>query len=220
MPRVGRLAGACVGMVAALALAAAPAGAVQLPGVVGPPPISAPKFGDFRAVLAQGEGQTVNAADLASYEALATPPATFTNQTPLYAGIMPHASTLTSADLNVFYRNTDFSSMPGGNGSVETPRPGVEIFRDKKYGMAHVYGATRSGLLVIRWTGGRGWLKLVCPACGASLGLPGLPSQPVRSAEGVPILKRDLFISKVRSPATRLSSVCCASRPTAAKSGA
>src|SRR5881296_2376141 len=33
----------------------------------------------------------------------------------------------------------------------------------------------------------------------------------------VPILKRDLFISKVRSPATRLSSVCCASRPTAAR---
>src|SRR5947209_9816776 len=114
IPAVGRLAGACMGILAALAFAAAPVAAAPLPGgIVGPPGISAPKFGDFRAVLAQGEGQTVNAADLASYEALGTPPATFTNQTPLYAGIMPHASSLTPADLNVFYRNTNFGAMPG-----------------------------------------------------------------------------------------------------------
>jgi len=120
---------------------------VPLPGgAISPPSISAPKFGDFRAVLAQGEGQTVNAADLAKYEALGQPPSTFTNQTPLYAGIMPRASTLTASDLNVFYRNTDFGSMPGGSGSTEVPKPGVEIFRDG-YGMAHVYGATRSDLM-------------------------------------------------------------------------
>src|SRR5215831_19784773 len=42
-------------------------------------------------------------------------------------------------------------------------------------------------------------------------------TQPVRSVEGVRIHKRDLFISKVRRPATRLSSICCASRRTAAR---
>src|SRR5437867_4080196 len=42
-------------------------------------------------------------------------------------------------------------------------------------------------------------------------------TQPVRSAEEVLILKPDLFISKVRSPATRLSSICCASRRTEAR---
>jgi acyl-homoserine lactone acylase PvdQ len=140
-----------VALVAALA-AAAPAAAAQLPGTVASPPgVAAPKFGDFRAVLAQGEGQTVNAADLAAYEATGTPPSTFTDQTPLYAGIMPHAATLTASDLNVFYRNTNFGTMPGGAGSVEIPRPGVQIFRDKQYGMAHVWGATRDNVM---WAAG------------------------------------------------------------------
>ncbi|HTX45580.1 MAG TPA: penicillin acylase family protein, partial [Solirubrobacteraceae bacterium] len=54
-------------------------------------------------------------------------------------GIMPHASTLTAADLNVYYKDTDFGSMPGGIGSYESPKAGVEIYFDKEYGMAHIY---------------------------------------------------------------------------------
>lgn len=46
-------------------------------------------------------------------------------------------------------------------------------------------GATRSGLLMIRWAGGRGRLKLVCPACGVSLGLRGRPSRPMHSAQRI-----------------------------------
>ncbi|HEX6461136.1 MAG TPA: penicillin acylase family protein [Thermoleophilaceae bacterium] len=136
---------------AACALAAAPAAAAPLPVGGTPPPITVPKFGHFRAVLAQGEGQTVNAVDLAAYEATGTPPDTFTSQTPLYAGIMPHAATLKPSDLDAFYKDTDFGSMPGGVGSVEQPRAGVEIFRDKKYGMAHIWGATRSDVM---WAAG------------------------------------------------------------------
>ena len=149
-------AGVAVTTVMALALGAPPAGAVSLPlgggagGLVSPPPVTAPKFGDFRAVLAQGEGQTITAPDLAAYEALGTVPPTFTNQQPLYSGIMPHASTLTPSDLDVFYRNTNFGTMPGGASSVETPRPGVEVFRDA-YGMAHVWGATRDDVM---WAAG------------------------------------------------------------------
>ena len=76
----------------ALAIWAAPASAA---------PLTVPTFGQFRAVLAQGEGQTVTAPDLAAYQLTGNPPQTFTSQTPLYAGIMPHASTLTPADLDV-----------------------------------------------------------------------------------------------------------------------
>ncbi len=138
--------------VSAFAIQAAPASALPLPlpGQT-PPPVTAPRFGDFRAVLAQGEGQTVNLGDLAQYEATGTPPDTFTNQTPLYAGIMPHASTLTSGDLDAYYRNTDFGTMPGGVATVERPRPGVQIYRDRKYGMAHVWGATRDDVM---WAAG------------------------------------------------------------------
>jgi acyl-homoserine lactone acylase PvdQ len=121
---------------ASLALFPAAASA-QLP-VVSPPPLSVPVFGPFRSVLAQGEGQTTTATDLAAYEGLGTIPPSFTNQQPLYVGIMPHASTLTAPDLNVYYKGTTFGSMPGGVGSVEIPKPGVEIFFDKQFGMAHI----------------------------------------------------------------------------------
>ncbi|HZU60741.1 MAG TPA: penicillin acylase family protein, partial [Solirubrobacteraceae bacterium] len=104
-----------------------------------PPKLAVPSFGSFRSVLAQGEGQTITATDLAQYETLGTIPPSFTNQQPLYVGIMPHASTLTASDLNVFYKNTKFGSMPGGVGSYESPRPGVQIFFDARYGMAHIY---------------------------------------------------------------------------------
>src|SRR3954447_3150285 len=112
-----------------------------------PPAVSAPTFPGFRSVLAQGEGQSVNATDFAAYEASGNPPDTFTNQQPLYAGIMPHAGTLKAPDLDVYYKDTRFGSMPGGVAAVDSPRPGVQIFRDGRFGMAHVYGDTRENLM-------------------------------------------------------------------------
>ena len=112
-----------------------------------PPAIGVPKLGHFRSVLAQGEGQQLNALEFGQYEATGQPPATYTNQQPLYVGIMPHATSLTAGDLDVFYKPTDFGSMPGGIGTTETPRPGVQIFRDAKFGMAHIYGDTRKDVM-------------------------------------------------------------------------
>src|SRR5918912_1041008 len=94
------------------------AGVAMAAGAVAAPPAGkAPTFAGFRSVLAQGEGQSVNAADLAAYELTHKPPDTFVNQQPLYVGIMPRAATLTPADLDVFYKNTTFGQMPGGNGT-------------------------------------------------------------------------------------------------------
>jgi len=110
----GLLAGICVViMTAGTAVAAEP------------PALSVPKLGQFRSVLAQGEGQQLNALEFGQYQVTGSPPATYTNQQPLYVDIMPRASSLTSADLDVFYKPTDFGSMPGGVGSTETPRAGV-----------------------------------------------------------------------------------------------
>src|SRR2546421_744641 len=133
-----------VALVAALAMVAitgSPAGAQS------PPPITVPAFGGFRSVLAQGEGQSITATDLAAYEATNKPPDSFVNQQPLYVDIMPHAGTLTPSDLDRFYKNTTFGQMPGGVASVISPRAGVQIFRDKKFGMAHIYGDRRANLM-------------------------------------------------------------------------
>ncbi|MEA2375452.1 MAG: hypothetical protein QOD53_1915 [Thermoleophilaceae bacterium] len=133
----GALAAGCV----IAALAASPAAAQS------PPALQVPAFGGFRSVLAQGEGQTITATDLAAYEATGNPPDSFVNQQPLYAGIMPHAATLKPSDLDVYYKTSSFGSMPGGVGSVSSPRAGVRIFRDARYGMAHIYGDTRADVM-------------------------------------------------------------------------
>src|SRR4051812_42355444 len=112
-----------------------------------PSVVTVAKLGHFRSVLAQGEGQQLNAPEFLQYEATGAPPATYTNQQPLYVDIMPRATSLTAADLDVFYKPTDFGSMPGGVASTETPRPGVQIFRDAKFGMAHIYGDTRADVM-------------------------------------------------------------------------
>src|SRR3954468_16265241 len=138
-------------LVASAVLAGASPAAAQLPIGGGPtatpPPITAPVFGPFRSVLAQGEGQSVSAADLAANQANGTVPDTFTSQQPLYVGIMPHASSLTAGDLDTYYKNTTFGQMPGGVGAVSEPRPGALIFRDKRFGMAHIYASKRADLM-------------------------------------------------------------------------
>ncbi|HYZ29297.1 MAG TPA: penicillin acylase family protein [Thermoleophilaceae bacterium] len=134
----GYLAGLCVVAVAAQAGTAVAAE---------PPPLTVPQVGHFRSVLAQGEGQQLNALEFGQYQLTGNPPATYTNQQPLYVDVMPHAASLTPSDLDVFYKPTDFGSMPGGIGSTSSPRPGVQIFRDAKFGMAHIYGDTRADVM-------------------------------------------------------------------------
>jgi acyl-homoserine lactone acylase PvdQ len=112
-----------------------------------PPAVTVAKLGHFRSVLAQGEGQQLNAPEFVQYEASGQPPATYTNQQPLYVDIMPRATSLTATDLDVFYKPTDFGSMPGGVGTTESPRAGVQIYRDAKFGMAHIYGTTRQDVM-------------------------------------------------------------------------
>ena len=112
-----------------------------------PPPVTVGVLGDFRSVLAQGEGQSVNAFDLAANQLTGEPPARFVDQQPLYVGVMPKAAALVPPDLDVFYKRTDFGQMPGGVESVIEPRPGVQVFRDARFGMAHIYAADRDDLM-------------------------------------------------------------------------
>src|SRR5204862_6466517 len=124
--------------------AAGPAGAAaQAPTRKAPAAAAAPIFGQFRSVLAQGEGQTITSSDLAAYEASRQPPDSFTNQQPLYVGIMPHAGSLQAGDLDTYYKDTNFGTAPGGIASVETPHAGLHIYRDGAYDMAHIYGDNR-----------------------------------------------------------------------------
>jgi acyl-homoserine lactone acylase PvdQ len=132
------LAGALLALLAPQAAAASSA-----------PPVTVPVFGSFHSVLAQGEGETVNATALAAYEASGTAPSVFTSQQPLYVGVTQGAATLTAATLGNYYKNTTFGQMPGGVASATSPPgdPGATIYRDASYGMAHIYADNRADLM-------------------------------------------------------------------------
>jgi acyl-homoserine lactone acylase PvdQ len=136
-----------LGAALAAALSGAPAPASAAASAL--PPLHVPVFGSFNSVLAQGEGQTVNAAELGAYETTNKPPQSFISQNPLYAGVMPVAGSLTTATIDRYYKDTNFGQMPGGIGSSVSPPgdPGATIYRDARFGMAHIYAKTRADLM-------------------------------------------------------------------------
>jgi acyl-homoserine lactone acylase PvdQ len=126
----------------AIAFAVAPPATAQ-----SPPPLAVPAFEGFNSVLAQGEGESIEGPELIANQTSDELPDTFTNQQPLYVDIMPRAATLAPEDIARYYKDTRFGAMPGGVGSTYSPRPGVRVFRDARFGMAHIYGDTREDLM-------------------------------------------------------------------------
>jgi len=100
--------------------------------------------GDFRNVLSVGQGETVNAFEFAGVQASGAPPATFTNQLPLYRDLLYAAPKLGSADLDRFFKPAPMTPLPADQvASVISPRPGVTITRDKAFNVPRVDGVTR-----------------------------------------------------------------------------
>ncbi|MFL5868549.1 MAG: penicillin acylase family protein [Thermoleophilaceae bacterium] len=99
-------------------------------------------YGGFRDVLPGGQGGTVNAFGLGSYEASGDPPSSFTNQLPLYSGLLYASPHLAPADLDRYFKAESFGT-PGSGARAEHPKAGVTIERDS-YDVPHVYGATRA----------------------------------------------------------------------------
>src|SRR3954465_11542626 len=107
----------------------------------GPPPPYVSDAGGFRSVLAYGEGQTVNALDLAQYELTGTPPDSFVSQAGLYnAGVDPRHAT--DATLDHYFHSSSFTPPDAPGSSTEHPKDGVTIARDNKVQVFRVYGAS------------------------------------------------------------------------------
>src|SRR3954453_12045478 len=103
----------------------------------------APDLGGFHSVLGVGQGQTVNAADLAANQASGEPPPSFVNQLAMYSGVSRIASTLTAGTLDKGWKDSGFKPQ-SAPGAVESPRPGVTIVRDPVFRVPRVYGVTRA----------------------------------------------------------------------------
>src|SRR3712207_7757737 len=62
--------------------------------------------------LFRSEGQQLNAVEFAAYQASGEPPESYTSQQPLYVDIMPRVTELGPADLDRYYKRTEFGQMP------------------------------------------------------------------------------------------------------------
>src|SRR5205814_6037241 len=50
-------------------------------------------------------------------------------------------------DLSKYYKDASFGVKPGDVGRTYSPRSDVTIVRDKSFGVPHIYGSTRAGMM-------------------------------------------------------------------------
>ncbi len=141
--RTARTAAAC--LLAALACAVHGAAGARAAAPV--QPYGANDAGGFRNVLPAGENGLDNAVQLGEYELNKTYPPHFTDQLPLYANLLHASPTLTHEQIGEYFKDATFGVSEGDVASTETPREDVTIERDKGYGVPHVYGTTRGGVM-------------------------------------------------------------------------
>src|SRR2546427_1788152 len=130
--------------VACLLLPVASAGAA-----VPAQPYGANDAGGFRNVLPPGENGLVNSTQLGEFELKKTYPPHFKDQLPLYAGLLYASPTLTHEQIPTYYKDATFGVKEGDLGSTEQPltRTDVTIYRDASFGIPHIYGSTRAGVM-------------------------------------------------------------------------
>src|SRR5207253_5197831 len=103
--------------------------------------------GGFRNVLPAGENGLDNATQLAQFEFNGTYPPHFADQLPLYANLLYASPTLTHEQIPSYFKDATFGVKKGEVASVESPRADVTIERDKAFGVPHIYGSTRAGVM-------------------------------------------------------------------------
>ncbi len=129
--------------IAAMVLCSAATAAAEVPVQ----PYGTNDAGGFRNVLPPGENGLDNAAQLAAFQANGSYPPHFSDQLPLYAGLIHASPTLTREQIPNYFKDATFGAKEGDLASVESPRSDVTIARDGSYGVPHVYGSTRAGVM-------------------------------------------------------------------------
>ncbi|HET9469897.1 MAG TPA: penicillin acylase family protein, partial [Usitatibacter sp.] len=145
------LGAAALALLAALALALAPPGEALAAAPV--QPYGTNDAGGFRNVLPAGENGLDNAQELAEFEASKEKgeapkyPPHFADQLPLYADLLYASPALTHEQVASFFKDATFGVKQGEVASSESPRSDVTIVRDSAYGVPHIYGSTRGGVM-------------------------------------------------------------------------
>jgi acyl-homoserine lactone acylase PvdQ len=130
-----------VGTIAAIAALALPAAAHAAPT---PAPYGTDDAGGFLNILPPGQGQSVNAAEIAAFLSTGARPPHDSDQLQMYEDLVYATPGLKASQLTDYYKDATFGVKPEDVERTYSPRDDVTIVRDK-FGVPHIYGATRAG---------------------------------------------------------------------------
>jgi len=156
---VGHRRGSTAALALALTLAAIAAGVVSPAGAATVAPYAANDYGGagvapgagFHSILPAGTNGLVTLPQLIAYEAnSANKPPHNDDQLAMYRDLVYGAPGLTDAQIPQYYKDATFG-VPSFNvdsaRTVTFTSPPVTIIRDKPFGVPHVYGDTRPGVM-------------------------------------------------------------------------
>ncbi len=100
----------------------------------------------FRNILPPGTNGHENVTDAAQFLGLGVYPPHWVDQAEMYGDLVYESPGVTPAQVDQFFKDASFGVAPGNVARTYSPplRPGVVIERDGSFGVAHVYGETRS----------------------------------------------------------------------------
>ena len=102
--------------------------------------------GGFLNVLPPGQGQSVNAVEIAAFLATGTRPSHDSDQLQMYEDLVYATPGLSEAQLTDFFKDATFGVEPANVERTYSPRDDVTIVRDQ-FGVPRIYGATRAGAM-------------------------------------------------------------------------
>jgi acyl-homoserine lactone acylase PvdQ len=134
-------------VLAAALVAAASVAVLPGPAVADVAPYGLNDAAGFRNILPPGEAGTDNVTQLGAYQASSAVPAHWMDQYDMYNNLPFASPTLTHAQIPDYFKDATFGVRPNDVDTVESPRPGVTIVRDKSFGIPHIYGQTNDDVL-------------------------------------------------------------------------
>lgn len=102
-------------------------------------------LGQCHDVLPPGQNGHATLADILAHRVLGTRPAHSADQLGRYDALVAGRNGLTNEQLGAFFNDASFGVPADQVASTIRPREDVTIVRDKKIGMPHIHGTTRSG---------------------------------------------------------------------------
>ena len=114
-----------------------------------PPAYGANDAGGFRNILPPGENGTDNFVQLGKFQSVGQRPPHWMDQLPLYSDLVYADPGLTGRQIPYYFKDATFGVKKGDLGSTEQPltRTDVTIYRDASFGIPHIYGSTRAGVM-------------------------------------------------------------------------